>query len=69
MVKQLTGKILAMGLMMGAAVSAHAAATYSLTCETSRGTVIHPCADEFQFSCRRSAISGNGVRLGQAREF
>jgi hypothetical protein len=65
MVKQLTGKILAMGLMMGAAVSAHAAETYNLTCETSRGQSFTLALTSFSFHVGGEASAATGAASGK----
>ena len=65
MVKQLTGKILAMGLMMGAALSARAAATYSLTCETSRGQSFTLALTSFSFHVGGETPAATGAASGK----
>jgi hypothetical protein len=65
MMKQLTGKILAMGLMMGAAESAHAAATYGLTCEASRGQSFTIALTSFSFHVGAATSAATGAASGK----
>lgn len=65
MVRQLTGKILAMGLMLSAAASAHAAGTYSLTCETSRGQSFTLALTSFSFHVGSTASPAAGAATGR----
>jgi len=65
MAEQLAGKVLAMGLMMGIAVAAHATPTYSLTCETSRGQSFTLALTSFSFHVGGGTSAATGAASGK----